>query len=247
MSKERELLKKAIQIIETLGPDEEAYEFINEILLLEPEQEPVAWVFPSDLKRFETQETTAVIYSGEMGKLSKNSIPLYTHPPKREPVTNEPTTTAMAVMPNGVCVSNVYDAYEEGRKSVMSEQEPEFGDGPEFDGWEKRSGNSFMQEPTLSELDRELLKQACKTLNNASSYLKDKNVNLGINMNEIKLDITKLGIIQNVLSKISNGDAFVLREDNTTGIGSILYIDIPIKLNGIEGTFTTTISGVETW
>ena len=66
-------------------------------------------------------------------------------------------------------------------------------------------------------------------------------------MNEIKLDITKLGIIQNVLSKISNGDAFVLREDNTTGIGSILYIDIPIKLNVIECTFTTTISGVETW
>ena len=67
--------------------------------------------------------------------------------PERDPVTNEPTTTAMAVMPNGVCVSNVYDAYEEGRKSIMSEQEPEFGDGPEFDGWEKRSGNSFMQEP----------------------------------------------------------------------------------------------------
>ena len=44
----------------------------------EPEQEPVAWIFPSDLKRFETQETTAVIYSVEMGKLSENSIPLYT-------------------------------------------------------------------------------------------------------------------------------------------------------------------------
>ena len=28
---------------------------------------------------------------------------------------------AEAVMPNGVCVSNVYDAYEEGRKSVMSD------------------------------------------------------------------------------------------------------------------------------
>ena len=25
--------------------------------------------------------------------------------------------------------------------------QPEFGDGPEFDGWEKRSGNSLMQEP----------------------------------------------------------------------------------------------------
>lgn len=31
MSKERELLKKATQIIETLGPDDEAYEFINEV------------------------------------------------------------------------------------------------------------------------------------------------------------------------------------------------------------------------
>ena len=44
--------------------------------------------------------------------------------PEQEPVTNEPTTTSMAVMPNGVRVSNVYDAYEEGRKSVMVEQEP---------------------------------------------------------------------------------------------------------------------------
>jgi len=44
--------------------------------------------------------------------------------PEQEPVTDKPTETAMAVMPNGVCVSNVYDAYEEGRKSLMSEQEP---------------------------------------------------------------------------------------------------------------------------
>lgn len=43
---------------------------------------------------------------------------------EQEPVTDKPTETAIAVMPNGVCVSNVYDAYEEGRKSVMSEQEP---------------------------------------------------------------------------------------------------------------------------
>ena len=48
--------------------------------------------------------------------------------PEQEPVTNEPTTTAMAVMPNGVRVSNVYDAYEEGRKSVMVEQEPSSDD-----------------------------------------------------------------------------------------------------------------------
>ena len=43
---------------------------------------------------------------------------------EQEPVTDKPTETAMAVMHNGVCVSNVYDAYEEGRKSLMSEQEP---------------------------------------------------------------------------------------------------------------------------
>ena len=45
-------------------------------LLAQPEPEPVAWVFPSDLKSFETQETTAVIYSVEMGRLTENSIPL---------------------------------------------------------------------------------------------------------------------------------------------------------------------------
>lgn len=44
---------------------------------------------------------------------------------EQEPVTNEPTKTAgAAIMHNGVCVSNVYDAYQEGRKSVMVEQEP---------------------------------------------------------------------------------------------------------------------------
>ena len=37
-----------------------------------------------------------------------------------QPEQNKPEV----IMPNGVCVSNVYDAYEEGRKSVMSEQEP---------------------------------------------------------------------------------------------------------------------------
>ena len=36
-------------------------------------------------------------------------------------VTDKPTITAMAVMPNGALVSNVYDAYEEGRKSAFGE------------------------------------------------------------------------------------------------------------------------------
>ena len=45
--------------------------------------------------------------------------------PEQDAITDKPTATFMAVMPNGVCVSNVYDAYEEGRKSVMSEQQAE--------------------------------------------------------------------------------------------------------------------------
>ena len=42
---------------------------------------------------------------------------------------------AEAIMPNGVRVSNVYDAYEEGRKSVMVEQKPEVIDENTSDGY----------------------------------------------------------------------------------------------------------------
>ena len=57
--------------------------------------------------------------------LYKEIYEFLVHPEQfeQEPVTDKPTETAMAVMPNGVCVSNVYDAYEEGRKSVMVKQD----------------------------------------------------------------------------------------------------------------------------
>ena len=47
--------------------------------------------------------------------------------PEQDATTDKPTATATAgaVMPNGVCVSNVYDAYEAGRQSAMVEQKPE--------------------------------------------------------------------------------------------------------------------------
>jgi hypothetical protein len=44
--------------------------------------------------------------------------------PEQDAITDKSTATAGAVMPNGVCVSNVYDAFEAGRASVMGEQEP---------------------------------------------------------------------------------------------------------------------------
>lgn len=67
--------------------------------------------------------------SGMLDRLSAIEVGQLLAQPEQEeaPVTNEPTatTTAMAVMPNGVCVSNVYDAYEAGRQSAMVEQKPE--------------------------------------------------------------------------------------------------------------------------
>ena len=52
----------------------------------EVKQEPVAWMYPDDLKRFETSETFAQAYSIEMVSPTQGeTVPLYTHPqPKAE-------------------------------------------------------------------------------------------------------------------------------------------------------------------
>jgi hypothetical protein len=60
--------------------------------------------------------------------------------PEPEPTTDKQTSVSMAVMPNGVSVSNVYDAYEAGRASVMVESEPEPED---FLKEEKKAGRLF--------------------------------------------------------------------------------------------------------
>lgn len=90
------------------------------LLSKQPESnEPVAWIIETEIygKLSEWVCTDKKHYMEEHDG-TKDPIPLYLAPPK------QPESTAEAVMPNGVCVSNVYDAYEEGRKSVMSEQEP---------------------------------------------------------------------------------------------------------------------------
>jgi len=91
------------------------------LLSKQPESnEPVAWIIETEIygKLSEWVCTDKKRYM-EAHDGTKDPIPLYLAPPK------QPESTAEAVMPNGVCVSNVYDAYEEGRKSVMSEQQPE--------------------------------------------------------------------------------------------------------------------------
>ena len=110
MSKERELLQKVLTKLNSYYYEGNVT-IKNEIieLLAQPEQsnEPVAWMNDS-----------GGCFLSDGNKYSENWTALYTSPPK------QPESTAEAIMPNGVCISNVYAAYEEGRKSAMSEREP---------------------------------------------------------------------------------------------------------------------------
>ena len=110
MSKERELLKECRLMLDnpingTAGRNLQIR--ITE-LLTQPEQsnEPVAWMNDS-----------GGCFLSDGNKYSENWTALYTEPPK------QPESTAEAIMPNGVVCCNVYDAYEEGRKSAMAGQE----------------------------------------------------------------------------------------------------------------------------
>jgi len=134
MSKERELLVKAWNMLIYLmgGKIGDGISSINSKFLYElkdyisqpeqpeqpeqTEQEPVAWMLIDK----ETGARIPKAYKPEHGvnKDRWELYPLFASPPK------QPESTAEAIMPNGVCISNVYAAYEEGRKSVMSEQEP---------------------------------------------------------------------------------------------------------------------------
>ena len=52
---------------------------------LEAKDEPVAWMYPDDLKRFETSEACAEAYSIEMVSPTQGeTVPLYTTPPQRQ-------------------------------------------------------------------------------------------------------------------------------------------------------------------
>jgi hypothetical protein len=84
------------------------------------EQQPEAWIVINKETGYRIQVSYFPdLYNKDMFEV----IPLYTAPPNHEQdsITD---ATLRAYMPNGSAVSNVYEAYEEGRKSVMSEQEP---------------------------------------------------------------------------------------------------------------------------
>jgi len=61
-------------------------------------------------------------------------------------------------------------------------------------------------------------------------------------MNEIRLDVGQLDIIQNVLSKLPyKMDSFFLRQSNNNIGSSVLTLEFECKMGDIEGTFSTVI------
>jgi hypothetical protein len=59
----------------------------REVAALKAVQEPVAWMFPDDLKRFETSEAYAEAYSIKMGSPTQGqTVPLYATPPAQPAV-----------------------------------------------------------------------------------------------------------------------------------------------------------------
>jgi hypothetical protein len=65
--------------------------------------------------------------------------------------------------------------------------------------------------------------------------------------NKIFLRIEDVNKIRSVLEKFPEVQSFELTQDRGSGIGSVLSISFYTKLNDIEGTFTTELSGTEDW
>jgi len=84
VSKERELLKRIANYGDTISPH-----FIYEIneLLAQPEQQPEAWIIVNKETGYRTQvsDLTPFLYHREIFEV----IPLYTAPPKREPLSED--------------------------------------------------------------------------------------------------------------------------------------------------------------
>jgi hypothetical protein len=105
-----EALKKSVKFVSgSHDPVGSELDDINEAITaieaaLEAKDEPVAWMYPDDLKRFETSEAYAEAYSIEMVSPTKGeTVPLYTTPPQRTWVglTDEEIEDIPLRQPNG--------------------------------------------------------------------------------------------------------------------------------------------------
>lgn len=53
--------------------------------------------------------------------------------------------------------------------------------------------------------------------------------------------------IQEVLDRCPNVDVFEIKDDHSSGIGSIITMTFAQEVNGLRGNFDVEISGVEDW
>jgi hypothetical protein len=101
---DRELLQQALDALISVWNMDKTTKQVESIQAIkarltqpEPEAEPVAWMFPDDLKRFQTSETFATIFSVACGSPTQGkTVPLYTAPPKNEPVIDKTMATRIA-------------------------------------------------------------------------------------------------------------------------------------------------------
>jgi len=100
MSKERELLKEALVVLEMVHRDDCDLYFAIEELLAQPEHiedklvmvEPAAWMYERERGDF-TERTSTVGFEKNFDGIT---IPLYASPPKREPLDNVEIMTIAA-------------------------------------------------------------------------------------------------------------------------------------------------------
>lgn len=87
----RELLQQALDAL-VLARDMSYGEFCNISAVIDalraalaepaaPQGEPVAHIFPSDVKALQLHETWVMVYSVPVGSPDERSVPLYTAPP----------------------------------------------------------------------------------------------------------------------------------------------------------------------
>jgi len=71
-------------------------------------------------------------------------------------------------------------------------------------------------------------------------------------MNKITLDRDALETILKLVDQLNpnntiDGDRVTITADNSSGIGVIIAVEIPIDINGVNGTFTKVIVDSTKW
>jgi hypothetical protein len=66
-------------------------------------------------------------------------------------------------------------------------------------------------------------------------------------MNTICLSRTDLEKLQVILSCFPENESISLKSDDTSGIGTILTAEIPVKINDISGIFSVVLTNYKSW